>query len=66
MKNALNIILFVNTIYVLACSENQDPSTFIFSLFIYVFFGFFRYYHKDFTKYLNTPSHGKYDGQNYK
>ncbi len=55
MKTALNIILFLNTIYVLMCSENQDPATFVFPLFIYVFFGFLRYYHKEFLHYLKTP-----------
>ncbi len=56
MKTALNLILAANTIYVLICSENKDLTVFVFPAFIYVFFGFFRYYHKDFTKYLNTPS----------
>lgn len=59
MKTALNLILIVNTIYVLACSENQDPSVFFFSLFIYTVFGFLRFYHKDFSNYLNTPNHEK-------
>ena len=54
MKTALNIILFLNTIYVFMCSENQDPTAFVIPLFIYVFFGFFRYYHKEFITYLNT------------
>lgn len=56
MKTALNIILIVNTLYILICSENQNASEFVFPLFTYVFFGFFRYYHKDFIKYLNTPT----------
>lgn len=60
MKTALNIILFLNTIYVFVCSEDQNPATFAFPVFIYGFFGFFRDCHKDFTKYLNTPiSHEK-------
>ncbi|AZB01253.1 hypothetical protein EG359_17260 [Chryseobacterium joostei] len=59
MKIALNLILFVNTIYVLICSENQDASVFFFPVFIYVVFGFLRFCHKDFSKYLNTPNHEK-------
>ncbi|WP_123868067.1 hypothetical protein [Chryseobacterium lactis] len=65
MKTALTIILFVNTAYVLAISENQNPIDFIFPLFIYVFFGFFRYYHKEFTNYLNSPNHGKHNNRNH-
>ncbi|ROI03693.1 hypothetical protein EGI16_10800 [Chryseobacterium sp. G0240] len=59
MKTALNIILLINTVYVLIISENQDPTLFFFPLFIYFFFGFFRYYHKEFSEYLNTPNHEK-------
>ncbi len=60
MKTALNLILAINTVYVLVCSENPDLTVFFFPLFIYVSFGFLRIYHKEFTKYLNTPiSHEK-------
>jgi hypothetical protein len=60
MKTGLNVILSANTIYVFLCSDNPDLTVFVFPIFIYVFFGFFRYYHKEFLQYLKTPiSHEK-------
>lgn len=64
MKTALNIILFINTVYVLIVSENQDPTAFLFPLCIYLFFGFFRFYHEEFTEFLNNPNHEKYNDHN--
>lgn len=56
MKKALNIILAINTVWLLICSDNQDVTAFFFPAFIYVIFGFLRIYHNEFLKYLNTPT----------
>ncbi|CEJ70547.1 hypothetical protein BN1195_02874 [Chryseobacterium oranimense G311] len=55
MKKTLNIILAVNTIWLLICSDNPDLTVFFGPAFIYVVFGFLRIYHKEFIQYLNTP-----------
>lgn len=55
MKMILNILLIVNTIYILICSENTDVSVFFLPALIYIIVGALRIYHKEFFQFLNTP-----------
>lgn len=56
MKNALDLILLINTTYVFIISENPNLIVFFLPALIYVIFVFLRIYHKEFTHYLNTPT----------
>ena len=61
MKTALNIILLINTIYVLIISENPNVTEFFFPASIYLVFGFLRWHHVEFLEYLNNPK--KYENE---
>lgn len=52
MKTALNIILILNTLFIMACADNPDPIVFIYPFVIYVVAGFFRIYHREFVEFL--------------
>lgn len=52
MKTALNIILIINTLFVILCADNKDPLIFVYPLVIYVVAGFFRIYHREFVEFL--------------
>lgn len=56
MKKILNTILVINTMYVLACSDNQDVTVFFFPACIYLITGFLRVNVKEFTNLLNKES----------
>jgi hypothetical protein len=53
MKKVLNTILIINTIYVLACSENQDLTVFFLPADIYLVAGFLRINVRKFNSILN-------------
>lgn len=55
MKAALNIILILNTLFVVACADNPDLTVFIYPFAIYVVAGFFRIYCREFVEFLTKP-----------
>ncbi|OBW43532.1 hypothetical protein AB670_00062 [Chryseobacterium sp. MOF25P] len=52
MKNFLNFLLVLNTVYVLACSENQNITVFLLPACVYLVVGFLRIYHKEFSNFI--------------
>lgn len=52
MKNFLNIVLIVNTLFIVACADNPNPTVFVYPIGVYVVAGFFRYYHREFVDFL--------------
>ncbi|WP_165590547.1 hypothetical protein [Chryseobacterium aquaticum] len=53
MKKLLNTILIVNTIYVMACADNQDVTVFFLPDCIYLVAGFLRINVRKFNSLLN-------------
>ena len=54
MKIALNIILILNTLFVVVCADNPNVEVFALPALVFVVAGFLRIYHRDFVKLLTT------------
>lgn len=52
LKIILNTIIALNTIYVIACADNQDVTIFFLPACIYFVTGFLRIYVREFSQYL--------------